>query len=143
MNLISINWLAVALGALAIFFINAVWFGPKTFYPVWWKALGKEIPETTAQDTSAKEMVRLFGSSLAAAIAQAMVLSVFIAVASATTQVTVLLGALVGLAFGVVAMGASLPHRLFGQQGFKVWIIEVGADVVSLVAAGAIIAALV
>lgn len=143
MNLIEINWLAVGLGAIAIFMINAIWFGPKTFYPVWWKALGKEVPETTAQDTSAKEMVRLFGSSLAAAIAQALVLSIFISVAAAATQVTVLLGAMIGLAFGVVAMGASLPHRLFGQQGFKVWLIEVGADVVSLIAAGAIIAALV
>ena len=143
MNTIAINWLAVGLGSLAIFIINAIWFGPKTFYPVWWKALGKEVPDTNAQDTSAKEMVRLFGSSLAAAVAQALILTIFISVASGVADVNLLLGGLVGLAFGVIAMGASLPHRLFGQQGFKVWIIEVGADVVSLVAAGVIIAALV
>jgi general stress protein CsbA len=101
------------------------------------------MPETSAQDTSAKEMVRLFGSSLAAAVAQALVLTIFISVAAGVAEVNLLLGGLVGLAFGVVAMGASLPHRLFGQQGFKVWIIEVGADVVSLVVAGVVIAALV
>jgi hypothetical protein len=143
MNTIAINWLAAGLGSLVIFMINAIWFGPKTFYPVWWKALGQEMPETSAQDTSAKEMVRLFGSSLAAAVAQALVLTIFISVAAGVAEVNLLLGGLVGLAFGVVAMGASLPHRLFGQQGFKVWIIEVGADVVSLVVAGVVIAALV
>lgn len=143
MNLISINWVAILLGTLAIFIINAIWFGPKTFYPVWWKALGKEVPGPEDQDTSPKTMLRLFGGSFAAALAQAMVLTFAISVASQDSHFGVVTGGIYGFAFGVVAAGASLAHRLFGQQGFKVWIIEVGADVVALVAAGLIIAALV
>ena len=41
----ALNWVALLLGTLAIFFVNAIWFGPKTFYPAWWKALGKEMPK--------------------------------------------------------------------------------------------------
>lgn len=140
----SINWLALALGTIAIFFVNAIWFGPKTFYPVWWKAMGKEMTKPEDQDNSPKTMLRLFGGSFAAALAQSVVLLMAITINHAAAPGwSVTLGALMGFAFGIVAAGASLAHRLFGQQGFKVWIIEVGADVVALTAAGAIISALV
>jgi hypothetical protein len=139
MDVFPINWLAFALATLAIFMIQAIWFGPKTFYPVWWKAMGKEPIKPEDQDTSAKGMIRLFGSSFAAALAQATVLYLVIF----GSGLTVLGGALAGFGLGVVAAAASLPHRLFGQQGFKVWIIEVGADVLALSAAGAILAVMV
>lgn len=138
MDTFSVNWLAVALGTLAIFMIQAIWFGPKTFYPVWWKAMGKQPTKPEDQDTSVKGMIRLFGSSFAAALAQTAVLYLVIF----GSGLTVVGGALAGFGLGVVAAAASLPHRLFGQQGFKVWIIEVGADVLALVAAGAILASM-
>lgn len=138
MDTFSVNWLAVALGTLAIFMIQAIWFGPKTFYPVWWKAMGKQPTKPEDQDTSVKGMIRLFGSSFAAALAQTAVLYVVIF----GSGLPVIGGALAGFGLGVVAAAASLPHRLFGQQGFKVWIIEVGADVLALVAAGAILASM-
>ncbi len=138
MDTFSVNWLAVALGTLAIFMIQAIWFGPKTFYPVWWKAMGKQPTKPEDQDTSVKGMIRLFGSSFAAALAQTAVLYLVIF----GSGLTVVGGALAGFGLGVVAAAASLPHRLFGQQGFRVWIIEVGADVLALVAAGAILAAM-
>lgn len=138
METFTINWLAFALGTLAIFMIQAIWFGPKTFYPVWWKAMGKAPTKPEDQDNSVKGMVRLFGSSFAAALAQTAVLYVVIF----GSGLPVIGGALAGFGLGVVAAAASLPHRLFGQQGFKVWIIEVGADVLGLVAAGAILASM-
>jgi hypothetical protein len=48
------------------------------------------------------------------------------------------IGALLGLLIGG---GASLSHRMFAGQGFKVWALEVGNDVVALAAVGAILAA--
>lgn len=139
----ALNWVALLLGTLAIFFVNAIWFGPKTFYPAWWKALGKEMPKPGEGDTSPKTMLRLFGGGFAAALAQSVVLTCAISVAAQDSHFGIVTGGIYGFAFGVIAAGASLAHRLFGQQGFKVWIIEVGADVVALVAAGLIIAALV
>lgn len=143
MNILNFNWFAILLGTFVIFLINAIWFGPKTFYPMWWAAMGKEPTKPEDQDTSGKTMARLFGGSFAAALAQAIVLCIMVQGASAHFEMSVVFGATIGLALGVVAAGASLPHRLFGQQGFKVWIIEVSADVLALVAAGAIMALLV
>jgi hypothetical protein len=143
MNILNFNWFAILLGTFVIFLINAIWFGPKTFYPMWWAAMGKEPTKPEDQDTSGKTMARLFGGSFAAALAQAIVLCIMVQGASAHFEMSVVFGATIGLGLGVVAAGASLPHRLFGQQGFKVWIIEVSADVLALVAAGAIMALLV
>ena len=51
-------------------------------------------------------------------------------------------GAVTGLLLGVgIAAASSLSHRLFGGQGLRVWIIEVGGDVVSLTVAGLILGA--
>ncbi len=143
MNILNINWLALVFGTLAIFIFNAIWFGPKTFYPMWWAALGKEPTKPEDQDTSVKTMVRLFGGTFAGALAQAIVLLIMVQGASAHFDMSLLFGAVIGLSLGVVAAATSLGHRLFGQQGFKVWIIEVAADAIALTIAGAVMAALI
>ena len=49
-------------------------------------------------------------------------------------------GALGGLLLGVGLVAASsLSHRLFGGDGFRVWAIEVGGDVVGLTLAGLVV----
>jgi len=46
-----------------------------------------------------------------------------------------------GLLIGLVIATAALGHRLFGGHGFKVWMIEVGNDVLNCVIIGAILGA--
>ncbi|MEY4043303.1 MAG: hypothetical protein RL529_870, partial [Actinomycetota bacterium] len=54
----------------------------------------------------------------------------------------VLNGGLAGafLGFGIGA-ASSISHRLFGGQGFRVWLLEIGQDIVSLTVMGLILAA--
>lgn len=47
-----------------------------------------------------------------------------------------------GLIAGLLVAAASLGHRLFAGHGYRVWLIEVGNDVVNCVIAGAILGAL-
>lgn len=42
----------------------------------------------------------------------------------------------VGALAQVIALASSLSHRLFGGDGFRVWLIEVGGDIVGLTLAG-------
>ena len=30
----TVNWLAVVVSTIAAFVVGAIWFGPKTFYPI-------------------------------------------------------------------------------------------------------------
>lgn len=132
------NFLAIILGLLAAYVFNAIWFGPKTFYPAWIRALGKPEPRREDADMRVSTQIRLFGGTFAGQLAAVVVLAVVLGL---VPEADWAVGALAGAGMGVVAAGASLGHRLFAQQGFKVWIIEVSADVIGLAIAGAVIGA--
>ncbi|MFM1845346.1 MAG: hypothetical protein RI917_664 [Actinomycetota bacterium] len=131
------NFLAVFLAAIAGFAIGAIWFGPKTFYPLWWKLMGKSPQE---QPGSANMGV-VFGLTALGALTQATVMGLVLPlIADASGGLDWLggmaTGALLGLGFSAAT---SLSHKLFGGFGLRVWILEVGQDIISLAAIGAVI----
>jgi Protein of unknown function (DUF1761) len=139
----ELNWLAVAVAALAQFTIGGIWFGPKTFYPIWMKAMGKEIPTEQTATIGGVSAGVAFGLTFVGQLIQVITLAVFIELA---TKVDPSFGALGGLAAGSllgfgVAAASSLSHRLFANAGLKVWIIEVAQDIVSLAVGGLILGA--
>lgn len=146
--MIEINWLAVFVSSLVSFAIGAVWFGPKTFYPVWIRALGREVP-TERVEMKKGETALMFGGTYVGALAQVIALAVLIGLARLVAPG---FGWITGAAFGFflsVGFGAfaSLSHRMFGQANFKVfsalkvWLIEVSQDVICVTIAGAILGA--
>lgn len=139
MILMGPNWLGILVAFVAFFVIGAIWFGPKTFYPLWVKALGSD-PQTAP---NAHGFALTFGLTAVGALVQVLALAVVLEfVAAATGPVGPLGGAAIGALLGVgIAAASSLSHRLFSGQGLRVWLIEVGGDVVSIVAAGTILGA--
>jgi Protein of unknown function (DUF1761) len=143
----SLNFLAIFVASLVSFVIGAVWFGPKTFYPIWMKALGREVPTERIQMTGGQTLL-MFGGTYLAALIQVLTLSLIIALARSAGPVSVGTGALIGFVFSVgLGAFASLSHRMFAQpngevyRSLKVWLIEVGQDVVCVTIAGVILAA--
>jgi len=121
------------------FVSGAIWFGPKTFYPVWMKARGNASGQlTSAQNKPAL----LFGGTILGILVQTLTLGVVInSLQKADPNFSVANGAMIGLALGVgIGMFASLSHRLFGGENLKVWLIETANDAINLTVAGAIIA---
>ncbi len=137
----AIDWVSLLLATLISFISGFIWFGPKTFYPVWWKALGKTDKE---EPGSNQNMVIVFGSIVVALFVQALTLFIvldwYFSKAGSSSWLT---GALAGLIIGVGIVAATpLSHRLMSAHGFKVWIVEVGNDVLNFVLMGAVIGAL-
>jgi hypothetical protein len=112
----DINWLAVLVACVVSFVIGFLWFSPKAFYPMWWKAMGKS-PDEAAMGSLPIGVV--FGLTILAIVVQAT-------------------GALMGVGF---AAATSLSHRLFGGYSMKAWIIEIGQDIVCLAAMGLVLGA--
>ncbi len=137
MFLLELNWLGILAGFVVYFVTGAIWFGPKTFYPAWMRAKGHD-PENPPGLHSAP---LLFGLTAVGALVQVItVASVLWFVAQVDGPVGPLGGALAGLLLGIgLAAASSLSHRLFGGDGFKVWAIEVGGDVVGLTLAGLVV----
>jgi hypothetical protein len=142
------NVLAVLVASVVSFIIGAVWFGPKTFYPVWMKALGREVPTERVKMTGGETLL-MFGGTYLAALIQISTLAAIISLSKESgANFDSSNGAIFGFIFSV-GLGAfgSLSHRMFAQPGMKVykslkvWLIEVGQDVVCLTIAGAILGA--
>jgi hypothetical protein len=84
----------------------------------------------------------LFGGTIVGVLVQTLTLGLIVtSLQKFQPDFGILDGAGVGFALGIgIAMFASLSHRLFGGENFKVWIIETSNDAINLTIAGAIIA---
>jgi hypothetical protein len=141
MTFTGLNLLAV-LAAFAVSFISgAIWFGPKTFYPVWMKAKGNLNGQLTGEQN---KPALLFGGTILGVLIQTLTLGLIInSLQKYAPNIGILDGAGIGFALGVgISMFSSLSHRLFGGENLKVWIIETANDAINLTIAGAIIAVL-
>ena len=136
----GLNLVGVLIASVVSIVSGAIWFGPKTFYPIWMKARGNE----TGRLQNNPNPGVLFGGTFVSILIQTLSLGLIInSLQAHLPEFGVIDGAGIGLVLGVgIAMFASLPHRLFGGENFKTWMIETLNDSLNLMIAGAIIAAL-
>jgi hypothetical protein len=134
----GLNILGIIVAFGFSFVSGAIWFGPKTFYPIWMKARGITSGQLTTQQN---KPALLFGGTIIGIFIQTFTLALIITgLQNQNTDFSIADGALVGFAVGVgIAAFASLSHRLFGGESVKVWIIETANDAINLTIAGMII----
>lgn len=136
----GLNFFAIVAAFGFCFVSGAIWFGPKTFYPIWMKERGIASGQLNSQQN---KPVLLFGGTILGLLVQILVLALVINSLAGQGEATALQGATVGLALGAgISMFSSLSHRLFGGESLKVWLIETANDGINLTIAGAIIAIL-
>jgi hypothetical protein len=136
MSISEINWIAVLVSALVAIASGAIWFGPRTFYPTWWKAMGNAEGVVPG---AGMNMGIVFASTFISQFVQATALAL---VLTSLDGLNAGKGLLAGLVIGIgIAAASSLGHRLFGGHGFKVWAIEVSNDALNLALMGLIIGA--
>ena len=130
MTVAGLNFVGVLVATIVSVASGALWFGPKTFYPIWMKARGIASGRLREDHNPAI----LFGGTFVGVAVQTVTLGLVItSLQSLNPSFTTIDGAGVGLALGVgIAAFASLSHRLFGGENFKVWIIETANDAINL-----------
>lgn len=140
MTFSGVSIVGILVAFIVSFVSGAIWFGPKTFYPVWMRAKGNASGQLTAEQN---KPALLFGGTILGILIQTITLAVIInSLQENVAELGVIQGALIGLALGVgIGMFASLSHRLFSGESLKVWLIETANDAINLTIAGAIIAA--
>jgi hypothetical protein len=139
MTFTGLNLIGVLIAFIVSFTSGGIWFGPKTFYPVWMKARGIQSGQL---DHNQNKPALLFGGTAIGVLAQTLTLALIVtSLQKHSSSFGILDGAGVGFALGVgIGMFASLSHRIFGGDSLKVWIIETANDAINLTIAGAIIA---
>ncbi len=134
----GINLVGVLIAFIVSFISGAIWFGPKTFYPVWMRDKGMSSGQLS---TSQNKPVLLFGGTILGVLIQTLTLAIIINSLGKHIDIGIIDGAGIGFALGVgISMFSSLSHRLFGGESLKVWLIETSNDAINLTIAGAIIA---
>ena len=136
MDFSAINWLAVIACVVFSVVSGSLWFGPKTFFPVWWKAIGKS--ESDKPDGRPMTWILIMVSSFVQAVFMALMVN---AMGSMTGGATLVSGVTAGflLWLGFVAP-TSLVNKLFPGY-LKAWAIENGNHLINFVVFGAILGA--
>jgi len=139
MDFSSINWLAVIACVVASMAIGFVWFHTKTFYPMWWKAIGRSESDEPGMRGS---MAVMWGLTILSSFVLAVFMSLMVtAMGSMTGGVTLVSGITAGffLWLGFVAP-TSLTNKVFMGQ-LRAWVLEAGNHLVTMLAMGAILGA--
>lgn len=138
MTLTGMNLVGILVAFIVSFVSGAIWFGPKTLYPVWMKAKGNSSGQLTAIQN---KPALLFGGTILGLLIQTFTLAIIINSIGKNDEIGIMDGAGIGFALGIgISMFSSLSHRLFGGENLKVWVIETANDAINLTIAGAIIA---
>ncbi len=140
MNFSSINWLAVVACVVIAMIVGSLWFNQKTFFPMWWKAIGRSEKDDPGAGSN---MAMTWGLTVLASFVQAVFMALMVnAMGSMTTGgATLGSGALAGflLWLGFVAP-TSLTNKLFASQ-LKAWVLEAGNHLLTFVLMGAVLGA--
>lgn len=141
--MIEVNWLAIVVAAVAAFAIGFVWHGP-LFGKTWARLVGIDIsPEAMEKwKASGKTMTKSYVLTIVGSLITAYVLSHFITMAATFFESP---GVGRGLSTAFCAWLAfvapvSLSRVLWEGKSWKLWFINAGYYLVSLLVMGAILA---
>jgi hypothetical protein len=140
MDIFAVNWFAIVACVIVSMILGSIWFNQKTFFPVWWKAIGK-----TDKDEPGKviPMGLVWGLTLLSSFLQALFMAFTLNALKNFFPggITVLSGLSVGFVLWIGFVGpSSLSNKLFAGQ-LKAWVIETGNAFLVLIAYGAILGA--
>ena len=115
MNFSSVNWLAVLVCVLISMISGSLWYNPKTFFPIWWKGIGKSDQVSPGTDNMALTWCLTVLSSLVQVVAMALMVK---AMGGLMGGVSLLTGMGTGfmLWLGFVAP-TNLVNKLFAGHG--------------------------
>jgi hypothetical protein len=137
----SINWLAVIACVVVSMISGSLWYNPKTFFPVWWKGIGKTGTDDPGMGTN---MGLTWALTVLSSIVQAIFMSLMVTAMGKLTGggATMSSGAFTGFMIwlGFVAP-TYLVNKLFAGHGLKIWAIEAGNHLLNFVLFGAILGA--
>ncbi len=135
MSLLQVNFVAVLIAAIAAMVVGAVWYSKMLFAKQWMALIGK-----TEQELKSGNMMQSYVLMFIGALVEAYVLAHFIAIANVRTAIG---GAKVGVwaAIGFVA-AAALGDVIFAGRPQKLYLINVGYQLVVLIIMGAILGAM-
>jgi hypothetical protein len=133
----AINWIAVVVCVFVSMLSGAFWYNPKTFFPIWWKGIGKT--DKDAPGTS--NMNITWGLTILSSFVQVTAMAFMVnAMGRLMGGANLITGAAPGLILWLVFIAPTyLVNKLFAGHGLKIWAIETGNHLLNFLFFGAIL----
>lgn len=132
----AIPWLGVVSCMVVAIVSGSLWFGPKTFFPIWWQGIGKSGAQIPG---GGQNMGMVFGLTFVACFVQALMMAVVLH-AVYPQGYDWLQGAQAGVVCWLAfVMPTYLVNKLFAGHPLYVWGIEIGNHLVNFVLFGVIL----
>lgn len=136
MDLASINFLAVAVAAIASFALGALWYSPVLFGKAWQKELG-----FTDEYLQSGNMAKIFGSSFVMMLIMSFGLA-YLLPNLADGALSAMSGLHYGLIIGLFFVGTSIAiNLLYQRKSLKLWAIDAFYQIIFLGIMGLILGA--
>ncbi|MBN1598774.1 MAG: DUF1761 domain-containing protein [Bacteroidales bacterium] len=133
-NLTDLNYLAVAVAAIASFALGSLWYSPLLFSKTWQKELG-----FTDEYIREANMGKIFGTSFILFIAASLGVALFFQIIG-TNKIDWLLGMLYGFLIGVAFVSTTMGiNMLYQRRSFKLWAIDAFYQIICFCIMGLII----
>lgn len=129
----DVNVLAVVVSAVAAMVVGFIWFSPTLFEKLWLAEIGRTREEVAA-DSPIKFLVGFIGALLEGYILSALM--------NIMGEPSISMGVLVAVVIWVSFVATtSAANFAFAGRSFRLWLIENGNHLVTLLAIGAIVGA--
>ena len=136
MELANINFLALAVAAIASFGLGSIWYSPVLFGKAWQTAVG-----LTEESLKKANMPLIFGSSFVLIFMMDFGLAIILQ-GHAGRDLSALSGLLYGTLMGLFFVATSIGiNMLYQRKSFTLWAIDAGYQVLYLGITGAILGA--
>jgi hypothetical protein len=132
----AINWWAVLVSMVVTVFISSFWFGPKLFFNIWWRGIGKTESDKPGAGSN---MGVVFGLTFLASFVQPLFLAVLMHALypdGASIGEGIATALFVGVGF---VAASSLGNKLFAGFRSSVWWLETGNHLLTYVVVGIIL----
>jgi hypothetical protein len=140
MNFGSLNWLAIIACVVVSMISGTLWYNPKTFFPIWWKGIGKTAKDTPGTRNMNVTWALTLLSSFIQAVAMALMVNAMGGLMGGGVSLVSGAGTGFMLWLGFVAP-TYLVNKLFAGYELKIWAIEAGNHLVNFILFGAILGA--
>ena len=130
-----LNWIAVAVSAIAYFCLGAIWFNPKVFGTAWMKGHGITAP--TEEEKKNMKMGAMMGMSFIKTFVLIILTAYIVMIInySGDTMTAIKIGAVLG---GIASLPIGINY-IFMKKPFTIWVIDGGYHVCGIIIAALIL----
>jgi nucleoside recognition membrane protein YjiH len=131
-----VDWVAIVLCLILGVVSGSIWFNPKTFFPMWWRGMGKSDQD---QPGAGQNMGIVFGLTFGATLVQAIGLATMVGMVYPQGYSVIQAVSVGVLVWAGIIAPTSLVNKLFAGHHLSSWLIETSNHLLNMCLFGVVL----